>query len=185
MKYFRTIHEGLDTSAINAELAASPDLWDAHKDRTSAADGVMAGTSDIWIRYFPRETLTEPAAYLKEGRCVFYPAWFRLPSIQPVVFTLMGMFRGVELGGCLISRLPPGGVVKPHSDGAAWSANFYNRKFYCILDSNPDCLNVTEDEQIVLPPGSVTLFDNLSTHAVYNRGQTERINLIITLRSEE
>ena len=32
-------------------------------------------------------------------------------------------------------------------------------------------------------PGEIWAFDNTVTHAVYNRGDTDRINLIITLRS--
>jgi hypothetical protein len=32
-------------------------------------------------------------------------------------------------------------------------------------------------------PGEIWEFNNLVTHAVYNRGDTERINLIVTLRS--
>lgn len=185
MKYFQQVHAGLDVSGIAAELDAQPGLWDAHKERTVNTDGPMVGTSDIWLRYFPKETLTEPAAYLREGRCVFYPGWHALPALQPVVFSLMTMCKGVELGGCLISRIPPGGEVKTHTDEAAWSARYYNRKFYVPIKANARCVNVTVDEEIVFRVGEIWSFDNLAPHSVENGGTTERITLIVSLRSAD
>jgi hypothetical protein len=183
MRYFQRVHEGLDTAPMLADLAAAPEVWDEYTERTRSPDATMYGTSDCWLRFFPRRTLRTAADYMGEGRCEFYPAWWKLPSIHPIAYSLMGMCNGVELGTCLISRMPPGSMVKPHNDGAGWSARYYNRKFYCILSGNDEVLNVTEDEATVLPVGSITEFNNLVTHAVYNRGDTERINLIITLRS--
>jgi hypothetical protein len=183
LKYFNLIHQGLDVAPILAELDAHPMLWDAHKERTADERGFMHGTSDIWLRYFARETLKSPADYLGEGRCVFYPAWRALPSIHPIAFSLMAMCQGVELGVGLISRIPPGGEVKTHNDAPAWSARYYDRKFYCILRANRFCLNTTLDEQVVMQPGSIWEFNNLVPHSVQNEGDSERINLILTLRS--
>jgi hypothetical protein len=183
MRYFQRVHEGLDVAPMLADLAANPAVWDEFTERTRSPDGYMHGTSDVWLRYFSRDKLRTAADYLGEGRCDFYPAWYLLPSLHDVAYNLMGMCRGVELGTCLISRIPPGGEVKPHRDGACWTARFYQRKFYVILQANPLCLNVTEDEEVVMRAGEIWAFDNLHTHAVYNRGDTERINLIITLRS--
>lgn len=185
MRYFARVHEGLDVSPTLAELDACPEEWNRFSKRTEHQDGPMAGTGDIWLRYFPQETLTEPAAYLREGRCEFYPAWHKMPSIAPVALSLMGMCGGVELGGCLISRIPAGGEVKTHTDAVAWTARYYNRKFYIPLRANDACLNVTLDEQVVMRPGEIWAFDNLVPHSVHNRGATERTNLIITLRSAD
>lgn len=186
MKYFDRVFEGLDVAPILAELDAQPDLWDAHRARTLVADGPMAGTSDVWLRYFPQEVLRQPKDFLAEGpRMVFYPAWDRLPALHEVTHTLMHFCRGVELGGCLISRIPPGGEVGTHTDGAAWSARFYNRKFYIPLRANDQCLNVTLDETVVMRPGEIWQFDNLVPHSVHNGGETERLNLIISIRSAD
>lgn len=185
MRYFRRVHEGLDVAPVLADLAAAPALWDVYRERTVLSDGYMHGTSDIWLRYFPRERLQTAADFLGEGRCEFYDAWWRLPSVHAVAYSLMSMCSGVELGTCLISRIPPGGEVKPHRDGACWTARYYDRKFYVILQANDLCLNVTEDEEVVMKPGEIWAFDNLALHAVYNRGTTDRLNLIITLRSGE
>lgn len=183
MQHLIRVHAGLDVTPILAQLDAQPDLWNANAARLGAA-GPMAGTGDIWLRYFPPATLTEPAAFLREGRCEFYPAWHALPAIAPIAYSLMGMCSGVELGGCLISRIPPGGEIKEHVDGAAWSARYYNRKFYVPLRANEQCINTCGDEQAVFRVGEVWEFDNLVRHAVYNRGETVRETLIITLRAE-
>ena len=183
MRHFRRVHDGLDVGPILAELDAAPDLWNQFGERTASPDGPMAGTGDIWLRYFPRASLTGPEAYLREGRCEFYPAWRRLPSIHPVVFSLMGMCKGVELGGCLISRIPPGGEVKPHVDGAAWSARYYDAKYYVPLRSNARAINACCDEEVNMRPSEIWTFNNLEPHAVYNLGQTDRVTLIVSMRS--
>jgi len=182
MRYFNRVSGSVAVEPILAELEAAPHLWDAYRERTEQDGGPMQGTSDIWLRYFPRETLTRPEAYLGEGHCAFYPAWHALPSVAPVAFALMGMCQGVELGTCLMSRIPPGGEIGTHVDGAAWTARFYNRKFYVPLRTNPLCRNVTLDETVVFQAGEVWEFDNLVPHSIHNDGDTERLNLIITLR---
>jgi hypothetical protein len=185
MKHFTLVHAGLDVAPILAELEAHPALWNEHSERTADNAGPMAGTGDIWIRYFPHASLREPADYLRENRPVFYPAWQALPSIQPVVHSLMAMCCGVELGGILISRIPAGGEIKPHVDGAAWSARYYNRKFYVPLKANARCVNTCGEDEVVFRVGEIWEFDNLVTHSVLNHGTTERVTLIVTLRSAD
>jgi hypothetical protein len=183
MQYFRKVHEGLDVAPMLAEIDAQSGIWDRHKERT--AGGPMAGTSDCWLRYWRKDLMRSPSDYLCDhGRMEFYPEWHKLPALHGVAYTLMSLCRGIELGTCLLSRIPPGGTVGMHNDGAAWSARYFRRKFYCILRANPECENVTLDESVVMPPGSIFEFDNLVDHAVFNRGTTERINLIVTLRDE-
>jgi len=182
MKYFARVHEGLDVSPIMAQLNAAPELWDQYRERTERDDGPMQGTSDIWLRYFPRETLTGPESYLGEGHCAFYDAWHALSAVHPIAFNLMATFRGVELGTCLISRIPAGGEIKTHTDGAAWTARYYNRKFYVPLQTNVRCINTTLDEEVVFREGEIWEFDNLVPHSITNAGNVERINLVITLR---
>ena len=83
-------------------------------------------------------TLHEPADYNRPGQCVFYPVWDRLPSLYPVVWTLMARLRNLEeLGGdSSATRLPPGGRIERHSDAGAWHAERYNCKCYIALEAN-------------------------------------------------
>src|SRR6478609_9527408 len=84
LRHFRWIHHGLDVAPILAELDAQPDLWDQHPERRTAPGSPHAGMTDIWVRARAYEDLQTPGAFREEHRPEFYPAWHRLPSIQPV-----------------------------------------------------------------------------------------------------
>ena len=58
----------------------------------------------------------------------FWPAWFALPALRPMVFALMARVAAVELGSILITKLPPGKMIEPHSDAGNWAPEFYNCK---------------------------------------------------------
>ena len=184
MKHFSLIHAGLDVAPILAELDAQPELWNADNDRTARWQSPHAASSDIWLRYFPRAGLRSDADFDAEGRCEFYPAWHRLPSLHRMVWALMSTLRATELGGCLLTRLPPGASILPHTDDS-WHARWFNRKVYGVLRGNPWCINHCEDEAVSFRPGELWSFVNTVRHSVENGGPDERIAAIFCFRSEE
>lgn len=186
MKHFRLAHQGLDTAPILAELAEHPLLWDEHPERRLAPGGAFAGQEDIWVRARARDDLAEPDAFRLPHRPVFYPAWRALPSIQPVVFALMAMpdVRGVELGNVLVTRIRPFDAIGTHTDHG-WAVEWFNRKFYVVLQGNARCVNVAEHEEVCMRTGEVWEFENRVPHSVENHGAAERISLIVTLRGAD
>jgi hypothetical protein len=46
------------------------------------------------------------------------------------------------------------------------------------------CGEGDDEEQVVMAPGSICAFENRITHSVENRGASERISLVVTLRVE-
>ena len=184
MKHFRLVHSGLDVSPIVAELDAQPLLFGQHKERTAAPDSPHRASSDVWIRARSYDDIGMPGAFRMEHRPCFYPAWRALPSIQPVVFSLMGAARGVELGNILITKLPAGERILPHID-TGWAPEFYQSKFYVILKANEQCLNRCGGESVVMRAGEIFQFENRVSHSIENNGETERVALIVTLRSED
>lgn len=183
MKHFQEIASGIDVAGVLTELEAHQELWNAHPERT--ADGSPHyGVPDIWVRYRAKEELTSPKAFREPHYAEFYPAWKLLPSLERIVFALMAKVRAVGLGGILITKIPAGGGVKPHHDRGGWHAEFYNTKVYVGLQSNPKCINYCEDESIVIKAGDAVTFNNLLTHSVENRGDTDRITLILCFRTE-
>lgn len=184
MKYFRKVADGIDISAALAELEAHPELWNVHHQRLKDQNGPFAGTSDIWVRYRAIEELTEPKKFGEPHFAIFYPSWHLLPAIHPIVFDLMARERAVHLGGILITKIPPGGVIKPHHDRGGWHAEFYNSKIYVPLKTNGRCVNHCGDESVYMKCGEAWFFDNLVTHSVINRGDSERVTLIVCLRTE-
>jgi hypothetical protein len=182
--HFRLIHSGLDVAPILAELEAGDDLWDANADRTTRANSPHADSSDLWLRYFPRESLQTDADFNREGRCVFYPAWAKLPALHQVAWALMPTLQATEMGGGLITKLPPGGRILPHADDS-WHARFFNRKVYIPLKSNPWCINRCESEVVGFRAGEIWEFNNLVEHEVRNDGPDERITVILCFHSEQ
>lgn len=182
MQNFRLLHVGLDVAPILAELDAAE--WGAHAERKERDGTAHGDMTDLWVRYFPRDTLHEPADYNRPGQCVFYPVWDKLPSLHRVVWGLMASQRSVEMGGILVTRLAPGGRILRHSDRGAWHAGRYNCKCYVVLEANARCVVECDGDEQVFRPGEIFEFDNLRPHSMSNDGTTMRTTAIICLRVE-
>lgn len=166
-------------AAIAAQLDTMPELWNVNTARRDAPDSPHSAMSDIWVRY-GEGAIDHQAPHVS----VMHPAWFMLPQMHGLVFDLMRSQCSTQLGGILITRIPPGGEVQPHDDRGSWHAEFYNRKVYVVLRSNARCLNECDGEEVGMRAGEVWTFDNLRSHSVVNGGTTERITLIICMRVE-
>ena len=174
---------GSDVTPILAELDAVSE-WGQHAERKERDGTAHGDMTDLWLRYFPRETFKEPADFNRPGQCVFYPVWDQLPAVHRVVWGLMASQRSVELGGILVTRLPAGGRILRHSDRGAWHAERYNCKCYVVLEANARCVVECDGDEQVFRPGEIFEFDNLRPHSMTNEGTTQRTTLIITMRVE-
>ena len=173
---------GYNTYDLEMQLDAHPELWNSHPERTT--HHVFQGTSDIWVRYRDPSELKEPKDYSEPHFPVWYPAWRVLTALRPIVFNLMARVEATHLGGILITKIPPHGEIKPHHDRGGWHAEFYQRKVYVPIKTNLDVTNYCEDEAVIMCRGSAWWFNNLVTHSVVNRGDTERVTLIVCMRTE-
>lgn len=169
-----------DPGPAVAQLARHPELWNQNRRRKDMPNSPHVEMDDIWLRY--KETL--PTSNDEPFHCVFYPAWRTLTAMQPIVFGLMAKVRATELGGILITRLPPAGRIHPHTDIGAWHAEFHTCKVYAALASNPGCVNWFRDELFIMAPGELWSFDNQVVHSCENNGDSERISLIVSMRVE-
>ena len=181
--HFRRIAKDIDVAPLLAQIDARPGLWNLYGGRTNPGSPHY-GVDDIWVRYRTLKELTTAESFREPHFAVCYPAWHVLSALQPIVFDLMARTRAFYLGGILITRIPPGGEVKPHHDRGSWHAEFCNCKVYVGLRSNPQCTNHCEDESIVIGPGEAVTFNNLLVHSVENRGTTERITAIVCMRTK-
>lgn len=175
----------IDPIPLRLQLERNPQLWNQHNDRTTRDVTAHAAVSDIWVRYRPLDQLTAPASYNEPfAEFVWYPAYHALPDLRPLVMSLMHRVGGTALGGVLITKIPPGGKVLPHSDRGTWHAEYFNTKVYTVLKANPLSVNHTEDESLVMREGENWIFDNLKLHAVDNAGDDDRITLITAIRCD-
>lgn len=183
MEHFTKIRSGIDVAPLRTQLAAYPELWNTRRERTPT-DSPHHGVDDLWVRYRSPEELTSPERFAEPHFAVFYPAWDLLPALRPIVFSLMAQVEAVHLGGILLTRIPPGGRVKPHHDRGGWHAEFFNTKVYVGVQTNPQCVNRCAGDEMVIGDGDAVIFNNLLVHSVENDGPTDRITLICCFRTE-
>lgn len=184
---FLKVVEGVDISRVMAELEAAPHLWNEHSVRKEYAGTPHSRMSDIWVRYNAFENFKgDLNAFNEEHIPVWYPAWYQLPSLHPIVHGLMTIAEGEMIGGVLITRVPPGEKILPHAD-KSWHVNYFS-KFYLSLQSAPGsvfgCKHRGHTETIEPKTGECWLFDNRKVHWVENNSDRDRITCIICIRTE-
>jgi quercetin dioxygenase-like cupin family protein len=174
----RLLDSGLNVAPIYWALQQHPELWNQHTTRTESPDSPHYGLDDIWARF------GDPARAVDGGAhdSFWYPAADIL-GIKPLCLDLMRAVEGVELGGVLITRIPPGAECKPHTD-PGWHARRYD-KYAVQITSAPGQRFHFEGESLETKPGDLFWFDNQFTHWVTNPTAYERVTLIVCIRKEK
>lgn len=184
MSHFTLIAEGIDVEPLLAELDEHPELWNERLERRGG-NSPHRETQDIWVRYASEEAMREPDFMHKPHESILYPRW--RGSVGLATVTAQVLFDGFpgespEIGGFLITRIPPGCQVYPHHDRGTWHSEFYTTKVWIPLRANDRCVNTVEDEAMVWKSGEAWTHSNLIEHSVRNDGETERIVLILCFR---
>jgi len=181
VRRFTQVAAGVDTLPLQLELARNEQLWDRNPERRLYPGTPHSAMTDITVRYMPEADVTMEARRL-EHRNMFWRAWYLLPALRPVVLGLMTRVQAVELGSILITRLPPGKQIDPHSDAGNWAPEYYNCKCHWTVAGS--AIVRCEDEACEFTQGTVFTFDNLLMHSIENRGDCDRICCIVSMRCE-
>lgn len=181
---FQKILYNVNIGLLLKQLTFNPQLWNQNPERKVGYESPHAEMSDVWLRFRPKTELTSVASYAEPHIPAWYPAADKLTEVKRIALDMMSEFRAVQLGGILITKIPPGGKILPHDDRGRWHPEFFNTKIYIPLQSNAGCINTCEGDQVNMKTGEVWVFDNLKTHSVENNGDTDRLTLIISLRVE-
>jgi uncharacterized cupin superfamily protein len=180
----RHIESGLPVSALVEQLDRHPEAWNTHRMRTEAYGTPHNGIDDIWVRYNAWENFHgDPQAFNAEHVSSWYPVIADIPAAWSLARRVMRRVGGKKLGGVLITRIPPGGEVKPHIDHG-WHAGHYE-KFAVQVKGNKDQAFCFDDAELRPEPGDLYTFDNSFRHWVKNDSDSERITLIICIRRAE
>jgi len=102
------------------------------------------------------------------------------PLPVPCVFNFVG---GETLGGVLITKLPPSGIIDKHVD-SGWHAGYYD-KFYVPIQNANGSLFRFENGDIDAVEGEVYQFDNSVPHWVENNSDIDRISMVVCIRTFE
>lgn len=151
-------------------------VWDQNTARTAPEDSPHHGLSDIWARYAPLGV---------DGSQPHKSIWYDTPlteDLKALACQLVSLVNGTELGGVLITRIPPGAICKPHTD-PGWHARYYE-KLAVQVDSAPGQAFCFEGESLETKPGDVFWFDNAYLHWVPNPTPYERITAIFCIKTD-
>jgi hypothetical protein len=164
------------------QINRNPQLWNQNLLRTTHENTPHKDVDDIWVRFNDAEKYTKDNQYLvlDEHESIWYPAIEYLPAVRDIVFSLMAKVHGVRLGRVLITRLPPGKEITPHSDSGSHASYF--ERYHCVLQSLPGSLFRCGDEQINMLTGTIWWFQNIIEHSVVNNSADDRIHLIVDIK---
>jgi aspartyl/asparaginyl beta-hydroxylase len=178
---FVQLASGVDVVPVLLELNRADHLWDRNPERRLYPGTPHAAMTDITVRYMP-EAEVSMETRRTEHRNVFWPAWHALPALRPMVFALMHRVAAVELGSILITKLPQGKMIQPHSDAGNWAPEFYNCKVHITLAGS--AFVRCDEDACKFEAGTIWTFDNLLTHSIENIGSCDRVVVIVSMRSE-
>lgn len=149
--------------------------------RTKAYETPHLAVSDIWVRYNDWANFTgDIQAFNAKHVSTWYPVVHKIPAAWSLARKVLHRVGGEYLGGVLITKIPPGGEVKPHID-TGWHAGHY-RKYAIQVKGNKDQAFHFEGEELRPEPGDLYTFDNSRLHWVKNDSYSDRITLIICIR---
>ena len=174
----------LDVTQALLQLRQHPELWDQFNERTVNPTSPHREVSDIWVRARDRKDLGDDwNEYVGEMYdSVWYPAADALPAVKDLCFSLMTAVRGEKLGIVLITKVPPGGGVKPHTDFGYNAEQF--EKYVIQLESHPEQGFYFAEGGYAADPGEVYWFRNTVEHWVENNSPVDRISLIVSIMKE-
>lgn len=183
MPSIQMLSSGFDVKPLKDQLAQNPGVWNRHTMRTTAYETPHLAVSDIWVRYNAWENFRgDIQAFNAEHVSSWYPVIREIPAAWSLSRRVLRYVGGRRLGGVLITRIPPGGEVKPHID-MGWHAGFYE-KFAVQVAGNDQQAFCFEDAELRPHPGDLYTFDNSRLHWVNNESDQERITLIICIRRD-
>ena len=166
----------LDPSPLYWALREHPEFWNQHTARTEHQSSPHHDLDDIWVRYAPDFEKGQ-----KEHESQWYPCADVLP-VRPYVDLICQYMGATQLGGVLITRIPPGKMCKPHVD-PGWHAERYEKIAFQVT-SAPGQKFCFEGEELESRPGQLYWFDNSYKHWVTNDTPYERVTMIVSLRRE-
>lgn len=177
------IASGFDVTPLLSQLEDHPELWNEHTLRTDRYNTPHHEVSDIWVRFNAWKNFNDDAFQftMEPHDSAWYPCIAKIPGAWSLARKVYRYVHGKQLGGILITRISPGGEVKPHID-SGWHAEHYD-KYAVQIKGNKDQSFCFDAAELRPMPGDLYTFDNSRMHWVKNDSSEERITLIICIRT--
>lgn len=177
---FKKIGIGFDVSELHEALLKS-EAWDLYPQRRMGASP-HAQMVDIWAR-FADVSDGDLSKIASQHESVWYQCADSLGDLKRICNAVFEYVGGEYLGGVLITRLPPGGKILPHVDNG-WHAAEYEKIHLSVATPNGSYFGF-EDGRIESVPGECYWFRNDVPHWVENNSDSERISVIICVKTSQ
>jgi len=177
---FKKLGISFDVSELHAALLKS-DAWDLYPQRRMG-DSPHAQMVDIWAR-FADVSDGDISRIGRPHESVWYPCSISLGNIKSISESVCAFVGGEYLGGVLITKLPPGGKIKPHIDNG-WHAAEYEKIHLSVVTPKGSYFGF-ENGRIESVPGDCYWFRNDVPHWVENNSDSERISVIICVKTKQ
>jgi quercetin dioxygenase-like cupin family protein len=179
---FKKILSGLNVEPIRLSLFSNPQLWDQNPQRRIGNGSPHSEMTDIWVR-FGDTSNGDFSSSVAEHDSIWYPSADVIEGAKRIAFDVMAAVDGERLGGILITKLPPGGRIHPHSD-SGWHAEYYE-KFYVAISAPDKSVFGFDGGEIIADNGDCWLFRNNIAHWVINDSDQDRISMIICIKTDK
>jgi hypothetical protein len=158
-------------AVADAVLALPEHVWDAENDSKPNRFSALDSTRHIVFRF-----VTGPTDWRDYYDRPLWADWADL--VMPVLreATAPYGYANGEFPRIMLARMAPGGFIQPHRDANA--AAKWPHKIHVPLQTNDAVTFTIDGKAYHLPEGEAVEVNNMATHAVENRGSTDRIHLI-------
>jgi hypothetical protein len=181
MKHFKKLAEGVDTTAILAEIDAWPEAWLKDTSRQNKVK-CQRETQTIFLRSgvkpWPEGVTT--------GNDVHPSRMTRMAASFPKTLEWvenLAAEQGARMARVTLVKLQPKGRVYPHIDHDEYYR--IRDRYHLVLRSKDGSPLTTEGETAVMREGELWVFDNKRDHWAENTSDEPRIHMIFDLEPAE
>jgi len=112
-------------------------------------------------------------------RATIFPKYAEYEALLAPLLNVIAarLARGRKIARIQFAWLGAGSTIEPHRDTSI--TLLYSHRVHVPLATNDQVTFECGEESIVMREGELWTFDNTLRHAVYNRGETPRIHMIV------
>jgi hypothetical protein len=162
----------VDIEPIIELLPKLQDMWSLDKFRSSAPGTPHADTATITLRG-PR--FINMGTVFTDLSCVDWPI-LKFEALRKAIARVEHLTYA-KAARVMLVNLFPGGHIARHIDQGNYAA--MTERYHLCVTGNDDCVMNIEDENVCAKPEELWWFNKKAEHEVSNKGDTDRIHLIV------
>jgi len=155
---------------LNKVLSFNDLDWSEYKGRKNTMGQASYHTETIPLKYSPHSSDYSPEKHKHYEQFS--------SDITKICEIVGGSIGQVSENSSMLTRMNPGGIIKPHKDHGVVHRNTH--RIHIPILTNSLCFFTVGGISMNLKPGEIWVIDNTNrVHKVNNNGTTHRIHMII------